>query len=305
MSLMGQNQAWTTNGRRTNLPFRLSESRTLNRFHRLMFWYLKYIYTVLSYTVFCPSAMQLFVPRNFFLGYLKFLTFWAQLDLRLRTNMCTICTCRRLNVNSTADDWRGTVLAQLVWKTADPPRPVFHTVPMVIDFPRNNMKCSGENEILRGIFHVVSRFPLHLHLHVTVQYIAEILITFWKVQSRPSLLQRTGARCIGLLYLRCTVVCSSNLRSTYTPYSIRGKVVRQCEPIFYYSFYLVKLYSLPMLQDYNQYSLDEYSTINQPTFLQSPNASKRRRRSIAGLPPKCKIFCPQESWIGFSKRWVW
>ena len=27
------------------------------------------------------------------------------------------------------------------------------------------MKCSGENEILCGIFHVVSRFPLHLILY--------------------------------------------------------------------------------------------------------------------------------------------
>ena len=26
--------------------------------------------------------------------------------------------------------------------------------PKVIDFPRYNMKCSGENVILRGIFHV-------------------------------------------------------------------------------------------------------------------------------------------------------
>ena len=34
------------------------------------------------------------------------------------------------------------------------------TVPKVIDFPRYNMKWSGENVILRGIFHVVSRFPL-------------------------------------------------------------------------------------------------------------------------------------------------
>ena len=36
-----------------------------------------------------------------------------------------------------------------------------HTVPKVIDFPRYNMKCSGENVILRGIVHVVSGFPLH------------------------------------------------------------------------------------------------------------------------------------------------
>ena len=36
-----------------------------------------------------------------------------------------------------------------------------YTVPKVIDFPRYNMKYSGENVILRGIVHVVSRFPLH------------------------------------------------------------------------------------------------------------------------------------------------
>ena len=39
-----------------------------------------------------------------------------------------------------------------------------YTVPKVIDFPRYNMKCSGVNEILSGIFHVVSRFPLHFIL---------------------------------------------------------------------------------------------------------------------------------------------
>ena len=32
------------------------------------------------------------------------------------------------------------------------------TVPKEIDFPRYNIKCSGENLILRGIFHVVSCF---------------------------------------------------------------------------------------------------------------------------------------------------
>ena len=35
------------------------------------------------------------------------------------------------------------------------------TVPKIIDFPRYNMKCIGENVILRGIVHVVSGFPLH------------------------------------------------------------------------------------------------------------------------------------------------
>ena len=36
-----------------------------------------------------------------------------------------------------------------------------YTVLKVIDFPRYNMKCSGENVILRGIVHIVSGFPLH------------------------------------------------------------------------------------------------------------------------------------------------
>ena len=39
------------------------------------------------------------------------------------------------------------------------------TVPKIIDFPRYNMKCSKENVILRGIFHVASCFPLHFMLY--------------------------------------------------------------------------------------------------------------------------------------------
>ena len=40
-----------------------------------------------------------------------------------------------------------------------------HTVPKKIDFPWYNLKCSGENVILRGIFHVVSFFPKHFVLY--------------------------------------------------------------------------------------------------------------------------------------------
>ena len=40
-----------------------------------------------------------------------------------------------------------------------------HIVPNEINFPRYNMKCSGENVIQRGIFHVVSCFPLHFMLY--------------------------------------------------------------------------------------------------------------------------------------------
>ena len=34
-----------------------------------------------------------------------------------------------------------------------------------INFPRYHMECSGENEILRGIIHVVSLLPLHFMLY--------------------------------------------------------------------------------------------------------------------------------------------
>ena len=40
-----------------------------------------------------------------------------------------------------------------------------YTVSKVFDFPRYDMKSSGENETLRGIFHVVSRFPLHFMIY--------------------------------------------------------------------------------------------------------------------------------------------
>ena len=39
------------------------------------------------------------------------------------------------------------------------------SVPKVIHVTRYNMKCSGENETLGGIFHVVFRFPLHFMLY--------------------------------------------------------------------------------------------------------------------------------------------
>ena len=42
---------------------------------------------------------------------------------------------------------------------------ILYTVPKEIHFPRFNMKCSGDNLILRGIVHVVSCFPLHFMLY--------------------------------------------------------------------------------------------------------------------------------------------
>ena len=49
-----------------------------------------------------------------------------------------------------------------------------YNVQKEIYFPRYNMKCSGENEILQGIFCVVSPFPQYISC-----YISEIWITFW------------------------------------------------------------------------------------------------------------------------------
>ena len=49
-----------------------------------------------------------------------------------------------------------------------------YTVPKDINFPRYNMKCSGENVILRGIVHVVSCFPLHFMLyHGNLDYFSD------------------------------------------------------------------------------------------------------------------------------------
>ena len=64
------------------------------------------------------------------------------------------------------------------------------TVPKVIDFLPYNMKCSGENVILCGIFHVVSCFPLHFMLYrENLDYFSDrvavvVLAVAWSVYSR-------------------------------------------------------------------------------------------------------------------------
>ena len=47
----------------------------------------------------------------------------------------------------------------MIWEYA-------YTVPKVIDFPRYNTKCSGENKIQGAIVRVVYRFPLHFVLYL-------------------------------------------------------------------------------------------------------------------------------------------
>ena len=58
-----------------------------------------------------------------------------------------------------------------------------------MDFLRYKMKCSGENETLRRLFHVVSRFPLH----TTVQVISRKFgLLFWTVYVIVYPLQHIG-----------------------------------------------------------------------------------------------------------------
>ena len=49
-----------------------------------------------------------------------------------------------------------------------------YTVPKKFDFPRYNMKCSGENEILGGIVHIVLCVPLHFMFYrVNLDYYSD------------------------------------------------------------------------------------------------------------------------------------
>ena len=78
-----------------------------------------------------------------------------------------------------------------------------YTVPKEIDFPRCNMKCSGENVILRGIFHEVSCFPLHFMLY------RENWITLRTVQCSYSCWRNDFLKscfCLHILYsVQCTL----------------------------------------------------------------------------------------------------
>ena len=84
---------------------------------------------------------------------------------------------------------------------------VLYTVTKVIDFPQYNMKCSGENVILRGIFHVVSCFLLHFML----LYIAEIWITFRTVYNSCDIL----AQCPSVIFLRGYNKTQYSMKNTY------------------------------------------------------------------------------------------
>ena len=68
-----------------------------------------------------------------------------------------------------------------------------YTVPKLIDFQRYNTKGSEEDEILRRIFYVVSRFPLH-SFHVISRKFG-LLFEQCTVSSNPPFIQyRSGAK---------------------------------------------------------------------------------------------------------------
>ena len=69
-----------------------------------------------------------------------------------------------LLLNSLTSCWlrRNSTLAMLSEILMAPWPPL--SAPKEIDFPLYNIKCSGGNVILRGIFHVVLCCPLHLYV---------------------------------------------------------------------------------------------------------------------------------------------
>ena len=70
------------------------------------------------------------------------------------------------------------------WQTSTTPQ----TVPNIINFPRYNRKCNGEDKILRGLFQDISCFHLHFVLYrgnfdhfldsALSKYIYQNLLTF-------------------------------------------------------------------------------------------------------------------------------
>ena len=83
--------------------------------------------------------------------------------LFFKSSWCKIASAARYLINSTPQAAAKKFAFSSVWLL----RPESHPVKSlkVIDFPRFNMKCSGEIVILRGIVHVVSRFPVHFILY--------------------------------------------------------------------------------------------------------------------------------------------
>ena len=85
------------------------------------------------------------------------------------------------------------------------------TVPKVIDFPRYCAKCSGENEKLRGIFQVVSSFPLHFvlyHYQEDPKWVGLNIPWPWPLQweglrtpGSSKMGWPLGVHCVGFLYL--------------------------------------------------------------------------------------------------------
>ena len=87
-----------------------------------------------------------------------------------------------LLLNSLTTCWlrRNSTLAMLLEILMAPWPPL--SAPKEIDFPLYNIKCSGGNVILRGIFHVVLCCPLHLYV---ISRKFELLFGQWALGVTP------------------------------------------------------------------------------------------------------------------------
>ena len=123
-----------------------------------------FTYSALSGTALCMYVCKYTLP------------IWTDCELRtrrgclwkglLRSGDTVPCTCtgeQPLQLVDSRIDLNGQIL--IAKDGHQYLHPFSYTVPTEIDFPRYNMKCSEENVILRGIFHVVSCFPLHCMLY--------------------------------------------------------------------------------------------------------------------------------------------
>ena len=118
-----------------------------------------------------------------------------------------------------------------------------YTVPKEIDFPRYSTKCSGENEILRGIFRVAPRF-----LYISC-YISEIWITFCTVYSRDGekVIQLCSPQYIYLYYtvvvwkiLKDNCMVNENINAIFTDLILNAILfvlqnIEYCVPFFFFS----------------------------------------------------------------------
>ena len=129
----------------------------------------------LIWQILWPWPPFLFDNKTILMGTRQFFSFATKTTrLRNRTSVSRfffksrslngVATTNKFIMQKTKNLWPEHIVAVLL-RNAIKSLTLWHlayTVPKEIDFPRYDMKCSGENMILRGIFHEVS---LHFMLY--------------------------------------------------------------------------------------------------------------------------------------------